>query len=59
MQGNEEIIIRVSENGRSYVFWTRPIFHPFSVPRQAETNKYTSAATMATAIQAAMPTLTP
>ena len=61
MYGNEEIIVRVQADGRHYTYWTRPIKNEvnnnLSIPDQATANNTTSASTLATAIQNALPTL--
>ena len=60
MNGNEEIVVRVVGDGRRYTYWTRPIsneVNPRFIPDQATANMTTSASTLATAIQNALPTL--
>ena len=57
---NEEIIIRVGGDGRSYVWWTRPVgttVNSYAIPDQATANATATGSTMTTAILAALPTL--
>ncbi len=62
---NEQIIIRVAPDGRRYIWWTAKVgvdIDNNGIPDQGVTGgatptTYTSAATMCTAIQAALPTL--
>ena len=60
MNGNEQIIIRVGGSGRYYTWWTSSQNYDAdnnSIPDQATVNNTTSASTLATAIQNALPTL--
>ena len=59
MQKNEQIVVRLTPDGRYYTFYTeRASSRPIPNTAEAVTNKTASAATIATAIQTALPKAT-
>lgn len=58
MTPDEHIVVRVTEDGKSYVWWTinRPAVLP-AEPLQAIGNRTTSSSTLGTAVGAALPAL--
>ena len=59
MQKNEQIVVRITPDGRYYTFYTEQASaKPIPNTKEAVTNKTATAATIATAIQTALPAAT-